>query len=274
MHYLHHRSIAFLGMLIFTCAIPAMAQSPEQLSEEQMSDFLLHAKVIAAKRSSKGITGTHRLTLQDGTIVHDASFQSIDEFEAFKKFDNGRTEMNFRDCYKYNIAAYEVAKLLDIGDMMPVTVERKWEGRKGSLSWWLSAKMDEGQRREKHIEPPDPEFWAKQVHKMRVFSQLVYDTDRNNPGNQLISADWHLWMIDFSRAFRLFHDLEDQSGLTRCDRRLFQKLGQLERTELKRNTKNLLTNLEIDGIMARRDKIVAHFKELIAQKGEAAVLYD
>jgi len=36
---------------------------------------------------------------------------------------------------------------------------------------------------------------------MRVFSQLVYDTDRNL-GNVLISEDWHLWMIDFTRAFR------------------------------------------------------------------------
>ena len=28
-------------------------------------------------------------------------------------------------------------------DMLPVYVERKWEGKTGSLSWWLPVKMDE-----------------------------------------------------------------------------------------------------------------------------------
>ena len=38
------------------------------------------------------------------------------------------TELNFVDSYKYNIAAYRLAELLGIDDMLPVYVERKWEG--------------------------------------------------------------------------------------------------------------------------------------------------
>ena len=30
--------------------------------------------------------------------------------------------------------------------MLPVTVERKWGGNWGALSWWLPVKMDEVQR--------------------------------------------------------------------------------------------------------------------------------
>ena len=38
------------------------------------------------------------------------------------------TELNFVDSYKYNIAAYQLAELLGLDDMVPVYVERKWKG--------------------------------------------------------------------------------------------------------------------------------------------------
>jgi hypothetical protein len=273
MHYLRYKSITFIGMLVLICAVPINAQVPEKLTEEQMRNFLLNAKVVSSKQIGKGVTRPYRLTLNDGNMTHDGSFQSIDERKTSMQFDNGKTEINFRDSYKYNIAAYELAKMLGLGDMMPVTVERKWQGKIGSLSWWLQAKMDEGQRMDKHIQPPDPEAWNRQMQRMMLFAQLVYDTDRNR-GNVLISADWHLWMIDFSRAFRLFATLENPKVLTRCDRQLLQRLRQLDATELKRKTNNLLNDMEIKGVMARRDKIVSYFESLIANKGETAVLYD
>jgi len=267
------RLMALIGMIALLHAVPLNAQNPEKLTEEQMRDFLLNAKVVNSRQLGKGVTRPYRLTLSNGTIVHDAGFQSIDERRTIKQFDNGRTEMNFRDSYKYNIAAFELAKLVGLGNMMPVTVERTWQGQAGALSWWLPVKMDEGQRVEKHINPPDVEAWNKQMHKMRVFAQLVYDTDRNN-GNVLVSEDWHLWMIDFSRAFRLYTTLENPKNLIRCDRQLLQKLRQLDAAELTRKTKNWLNEIEIKGIMARRDKIVALFENLISKKGEKEVLYD
>ena len=269
----YRKPTASIILAALVCALSLHAQNRENLTEEEMRNFLLHAKVVGSRQSGKGITSPYRLTLSDGRLTHDASFQSIDESRPYKKFNTGRTEINFRDSYKYNIAAYELAKLLGLGDMMPVTVERKWKGNAGSLSWWLSAKMDEETRVAKGIRPPDAEAWNKQMHKMRVFSQLVYDTDRNL-GNVLISEDWHLWMIDFSRAFRLYTTLENPKNLVRCDRLLLQKLRQLDSAELRQKTKNWLNQLEIKGVMERRDKIVALFENLIAQKGEEAVLYD
>jgi hypothetical protein len=269
----HFKSTASIALAALLCILSLNAQNREDLTEEEMRNFLLHAKVVGSRQSGKGITSPYRLTLSDGRLTHDASLQSIDESRTYKKFNTGRTEINFRDSYKYNIAAYELAKLLGLGDMMPVTVERKWNGKTSSLSWWLPVKMDEETRIAKGIRPPDAEAWNQQMHRMRVFSQLVYDTDRNL-GNVLISEDWHLWMIDFSRAFRLFTTLEGPQNLVRCDRRLLQKLRQLDSAELHQKTKNWLSQLEIKGVMARRDKIVKLFEDLIAQKGEDAVLYD
>jgi hypothetical protein len=43
--------------------------------------------------------------------------------------------------------------------------------------------------------------------------------------------------------------------------------------ELASRTKGFLTQDEVHAVMARRDKIVKHFQELIAEKGENEILY-
>jgi hypothetical protein len=251
----------------------ASARNPETLSADETRAFLLNAKVVKVKDAPKGITGVKRLTLSDGKLTHDASFQPIDESKPKWDSNTGQSELNFRDSYKFNIAAFELSKLLGLGDMMPETVERKWQGKKGSLSWWLPVMMDEEQRLKKKIRAPDPEAWNRQMYKMRVFSQLVYDTDRNL-GNVLISESWHLWMIDFTRAFRAHHTLQEPKDLVKCDRQLLEKLRRLTVSEVEQVTKKWLTSLEIKGLMARREKIVALFDKLVAEKGENEVLYD
>jgi len=153
-----------------------------------------------------------------------------------------------------------------------VTVERKWNGKKGSLSWWIDSTMNERERIEKNISVPDADAWAKQMHRLRVFYQLVYDKDRNAT-NVLIDKNWKIYMIDFSRAFRLHKELPKQEDLVVCSRPLLEKLRQLDPDEVKRALKSYLDKGQIEALMARRDKIVAHFDELINQKGENAVLY-
>ena len=184
----------------------------------------------------------------------------------------GRTEFNFVDSYKYDIAAYTLAELLGLDDMLPVTVERKWGGNSGALSWWLPVKMDEVQRHKQKMTAPDGDAWNNQMYKIRVFDQLIYDTDANLT-NVLIGPDWKIWRIDFTRAFRLYKDLRDPKDLVRCDRNLLEKLKALDGNELSEKTKNYLTKDEVKAVMARRDKIVAYFQKLISQKGETEVLY-
>jgi hypothetical protein len=266
-----------LILLVWTvgliCAFSASGQDPQKLTEEEIREFLLKGEIIEGRPAPKGVTSPSRLTLKYKNMTHDAGFQKIDEFKPYMQFGDGTSETNFQDSYKYDIAAYELSKLLGLDDMMPVTVERKYRGDPGACSWWLSVKMDEKQRTEKHIEIPDPDAWNKQLRKMTVFGNLVYDMDRNQT-NVLITEDWHLYMIDFSRAFRLYTTLKNPKSLVQCDRKLLQKLRQLDAAEVTAKTKNWLSKQEIKGLMARRDKIVAIFDDLIVKKGENAVLYD
>ena len=185
---------------------------------------------------------------------------------------DGRTEINFRDSYHSNIAAYEVAKLLGLSSMIPVTVERKWEGKKGSLTWWLDSKMDEAERVAKKIRPPDVEAYNRQFDTMMVFSELICDVDRNRT-NVLIGPNWELYMIDFSRAFRLHNVVANEKNLMRCSRQFLETLRQLDAAEVARVTKDHLDKGQIKALMARRDKIVAYFEQQIAQKGESEILF-
>ena len=250
-----------------------IAADESKLSKDQIKQFLLTAEVVAStQRGIKGLTHTWRLTLSDGTVTHDASFQPVDEHKTENQFSNGRIERMFVDSYKYNIAAYALAELLGVDDMLPVYVERKWKGDAGSLSWWLPVQMDEEDRLKRKIEAPDPDAWNNQMYRIRVFDELVYDTDPNLTNVQ-IGNDWKIYRVDFSRAFRRDKNLRNPKNLVRCDRRLLEKLKALDGNELQEKTKRYLNREEFQGVMARRDKIVAYFQKLIAEKGEHEVLY-
>jgi len=258
-----------LAFLLLAGALPA--QEPA-MTPEEMANFLLKAEVINSRHTSKGVTSPYRLTMRLGNVTHDAHFQPIDEARPTREFNDGSVELNFRDSYKYNIAAYELSKLLGLDHMMPVTVFRKWSGMSGSLAWWLPVKMDEADRKRKNLEPPDKEAWGQQMYRKRVFAELVYDSDPNLT-NVLIGEDWKIYMIDFTRAFRLRGELPSPKDLERCDRNLLEKLRQLDAKRLAASTKGYLTNAEVKAVMQRRDKIVAHFEQLIKDQGEGKVLY-
>ena len=101
-------SRALLGAALVGLAAAGSLVAAEELrlTEEQKRRFLLSAKVIRSRRIGRGVTNPWRLTLTDGTLTHDAAFQSIDETKTSMQFFGGHRELNFRDSYHFNIAAY------------------------------------------------------------------------------------------------------------------------------------------------------------------------
>jgi len=265
------RKLVVVALVCLVCSCVAQAADETALTKEQIETFLTTAKIVGSKQAGKGITGSWRLTLSDGTTTHDAAFQPINDTKPTMQLASG-TELGFVDSYRYNIAAFRLAEMLGLDDIVPVYVERKWKGDSGSLSWWLPVKMDEKERVAQKIAVPDPDKWNNQMYKVRVLDQLVYDSDPNLT-NVLITQDWKIWRIDFTRAFRLHKELRGISDLARCDRQLFAKLKTLNQDELLEKTKHYLNKDEVKALMVRRDKIVEQFQKLIAEKGENEVLY-
>ena len=61
--------------------------------------------------------------------------------------------------------------------------------------------------------------------------------------------------------------------VTRCDRQLLEKIRTLKKEDLAAATKPFIGGSEVDAFMARRDVLVAMIDKLVAEKGEAQVLY-
>jgi hypothetical protein len=247
------------------------AAVPTSLSRPEMEQFLLKAKVVEQKELGMGITNSKRAVLDDGKLRHNAHIQTVDISKTSFQTNQG-TELNFRDSYKFNMAAYELDKLLEL-NMVPVSVERK-VGSLAAVTWWVDdTLMTELDRKKKKMEPPDQHYWNQQMYVCRVFDQLIYNTDRNL-GNLVITKDWNIWMIDHTRAFRILKGLKSPKDLVQCDRKLLGKLRELNKDVLTKELGHYLIPSEIEGLLARRDKIVKFFDDQIAQKGEGAVLFD
>ena len=260
----------WVSLTVAGAQAPAVPPAPT-LSCAEMETFLKTAKMGPRKGISTGITLPSRAPLDDGKLRHDAAIQTVDVTKTMHQTRRG-TELNFRDTWQFNVAGYELAKMLEL-NMVPPYVERKVSGLPASVSWWVSDAMMERDRFQKKIAPPDREKWFQETHAAKVFHELIANSD-SNMTNMLITKDWRVWMIDFSRAFRPAKALQDPKELTKIDRKLLANLRRLSGDELQQRLGRWLHKPEIESVLARRDLIVRLFDNEVATKGEAAVLYD
>jgi hypothetical protein len=239
--------------------------SPVRLSDSDIETFLLKAKVVRTKGAGKGITGSLRATLTDGTLTHDAHIQTIDESKREFKGTQG-TELNFRDSWSFNVAAYRISRMLNF-ELVPVSVARRWKTNEAAYTWWVDdVKMDEADRLKNKLQPPEPTIWNERMQLVRLFDQLIANVDRNL-GNLVITHDWTLWAIDHTRAFRTQPHLKTPGNIARCERGMFERLKKLDRDSLRREVGRYLQSWEIDALLKRRDAIVA----IIEGRGEAGL---
>ena len=246
--------------------VPAQETATAALpSDSEIEQFLRTAKVLKTRGTSKGITGSLRATLSDGTRTHDAQIQMIDEHKP--TFDaGGATEFNFRDSWEYNVAAYRLDRMIGM-NLIPVSIARRFETKQAAFTWWIDdVMMDEGARLKGNIQPPRPQEWNEYMQMVRVFDQLIYNVDRN-VGNLLIDKNWRAWAIDHTRAFRTHTTLKNPAQVTRCDRQMLASMKALTKLSLKKELGDYLNDAEIAGILARRDLIV----DIIDKAGPAAV---
>jgi hypothetical protein len=236
-----------------------------------MSNFLLKGEIGRMRSAGAGVTDSKRATLTYGTLTHDAHIQTVDEaktiFQAGKK-----SETNFKDTYRFNVAAYRLSTL--VGLRVPVSVERKVNGAMAAVTWWVDdvAMDEEGRNKQKAPLGPNPVRTTQQLSVMRAWDELIENKDRNQ-GNILWTKDWTMWLIDHTRAFRLNHKLTSPDRLTRIDRDMFTRLRGLTRESIEKAVGDSLKKDELAALVARREALVKHFEERIARAGEANVFF-
>ena len=247
--------------------VAAPAAKPVLPSDAEIEQFLLKGRLGKTRGAGKGITGSLRGTMTYENLTHDVHIQIIDETKREFRSAQG-TEFNFRDFWGFNIAGYKIDRLLGLG-LVPVSVERRFRSSLAAYTWWVDdVLMDEQARYNKKISPPaeNLERWNQQMQLLRLFDQLIANTDRNL-GNLIITNEWTIWAIDHTRAFRTHATLKTPGNVTRCDREVLARLKQLDKPTVSKAVGSNLQSFEIESLLKRRDAIVA----IIEQKGESGL---
>jgi hypothetical protein len=258
-------------------AAPPPTQAPAletaaQFQGAAAEDFLKRAKVVKVRDLGSGVTLPMKVTLELDGVERFAVFKTIDERRAgLTQLGGAPPEVDFQDSWQTELPAYIVDVIVGLG-MVPATIERRINGRVGSLQWFVSTKMPEIERVQQSIEPPDKEAWDREVLKMRLFDQLIYNVDRH-ANNILITEDFHLRLIDHSRSFRSQKTLRNPEQLPRFSRALLEGLQRLTYEDLRAKTRKYLMDSQIRTVLDRRDAILELARRLTTERGEAAVIY-
>ena len=239
-------------------------------SREATEQFLLTARIVKVKDLGTGVTRPRKVALDDGKLQHNAIFKDIDERKMGVTFVEGKPEYDFKDSWKFEVAAYELDKLLGL-NTVPVTVEREVDGKQGSLQIWIDDCMSDGDRRKKKLDSPDKTAWNCQLHRINLFDNLIFNIDRN-VGNLLISPEWKIYMIDHTRAFKTTPELRKPQDLVAFSASLIAALGKLDNETASARCGKYLTSAEIGSLLKRRDLILKRYRTLRAEKG-VKILY-
>lgn len=240
---------------------------------EDLREFMQTARILQTEPVGVGVTQPRKLLLEkDGIRLH-AHFQSYDVARNRVRVTSGEVELNFRDSYKFNIAAYELSRLLGM-ENVPPSFPRTVRGEPGAITVWIEDVFSERSRQRDRISPPRPRHWSRQMVSMWIFDELIGNVDRNL-GNILIDHDWRIWLIDHTRAFRLWKRLE-YSGhqISSCERQLWQALLAVTDEEIRKVLKPWLETSEIKAVLARKQLLIDHIEALIDEKGGEVAIFE
>jgi hypothetical protein len=238
--------------------------------DAQLEEFLRTARVVESKPVGSGITRPEKLLLEkDGVRAH-AIFRYVDMEQQEVRLKE-YSERFFRDSYLFECAAHALGRLFGL-DGVPPVVRRTVRRRPGAVQIWVEQAFTETQRLTEQRPAPDPTCFDEQMQVLRVWDTLVDNIDRN-AGNILIDGRWKVWMIDHTRAFRRDRELRRPELIRRLPRRLWERLRSVPDEEVRERLRPYLRGNEIEALLARREKLVAHVEQMIAERGEEVVLY-
>lgn len=173
----------------------------------------------------------------------------------------------FWESYKSEIAAYELDRMLGL-DMVPPNVERTIRGNRGAVVMWVEGVK--GWDQKNPVVPRDSFSWTRQIVRMKMFDQLIANIDRN-AGNLLYDSDYHIVLIDHSRAFTSLTDIRRMSAPTRIDAELWEKMEALTLPDLQAAMGKWLGRSELQSVLRRRDRMKNEIDKMVKERGERAV---
>jgi hypothetical protein len=272
----------FLMVLVFAFAFGFALQGYGQFTEEEATekekweDFLKTAEIVDKNQpfsDREAVTKPWVLTLEKDGITK----------RALWKNPEGRMR-GFVENWKWEIAAYLMDKHLGL-NMVPPTVEKRFQNNRGSCQLWVDAKMSLKDKYEQNIKTPSYKVfpWNRALYLQRAFDNLIANEDRHQ-NQYLITEDWRMILIDHSRSFRtsgkfakrLIYDEKYKEGprlMKQLPRAFVENLKGLTAESIKSVVGEYLTDKEIEFVLLRKDLILKWLDKQIQKEGEDKVLY-
>jgi len=269
----------FFAIIVLGFLFQSLAQfTPEEIAaREKWEEFLKTAEIIEKEQpfsKREAVTEPWVLTLEKDGITNKALWKNP---EGLMK--------GFTENWKWEIAAYRLDKYLGL-NMVPPTVERRFQENRGSCQLWIEAEMSLKDKVENKIKTPSYKIFPlnRAYYIQRAFDNLIANEDRHQ--NQfLFTKDWRMILIDHSRTFRtskkftkkLIYDEKYKEGPTfimkELPRAFVEKLKNLNAEVIKDIVGEYLTDKEIEALLIRRDLILKWLDKHIKKLGEDKVLY-
>jgi len=268
--------LAVLGLGIGS-GLFAQLTAAEQADYDKWEDFLRTAKVVAQEQlaGDKAVTNPWVLTLEKDGVEHKAVWKNV----------MGERIRGYKETWKGEIAAYRLSRHLGL-HMVPATVEREFQGDRGSCQIWVDSWNNMETILKKKLSPPGIKslYFTRGLCLQRAFDNLISNEDRHQR-NYLVMDDWRMILIDHSRSFRttkkfttkLIYDENFKEGpqfiMATLPRAFVEALKALTPETVRTVVAEYLTDEELAATMARRDLIIAWLDKRIAELGEERVLY-
>jgi hypothetical protein len=274
-------AVPVMGVLLAAAVPPAVRAQflPEQIAQRPAhEEFLRTAEIVRSEEIGEGVTKPYKLYLRKDGL----------ELKAAWKNPKG-LQQGYLEGWQYEIAAYRLDKLLGL-NMIPVAVEREFQGKKGALVLWAENKYSLLKIMENGIRIPDEakDHTEKMKWLARAWDCLIANEDRTQQ-NILYTEDWRVIIFDHSRAFRSQGEFAKKlmfgrdgikkgaNGDPFLFRRLplwfVDKIKTLTYENIQEAVGPTLTDREIKAILVRRDLLIKEIDLMVREQGQAAVLY-
>ncbi len=214
---------------------------------EAMESYLRTAGVVRIDRDMDlGTTDPWIVFLDDGKKQAKAMF----------KYAPRCRPQGLINCYKYEIAAYELSKLLKL-PIVPPVVERNVDGTPGALQIFVEGCIPLSDFKE--LDLVDVHLFHRGMLEVLVFDNLTYWSTGNDDINEDILVhpeDGRVCRVDFSKAFAPEHQLPEQREVVNCPEPLYRSLAALDPAMVRERLADFLNEEEIEAVLIRRQLLL------------------
>jgi hypothetical protein len=211
---------------------------PAGMDDDALESFLAAAEIVGAEPLSRDGAAPLLLSLQQGGTTLRAVFRA------------GRGKG-----WKRELAAYRLDRLIGL-DMIPATVERQHDGRRGALQFRIedSESLEELEKRQARASGWCP--LDAQYNLAGVFDALIDNTARTAASIRFSPDEWLVRLTQHGEAFSQSRRLDSRARTLQVPEELARRLAALSQRELVAELGKWLDRREIDALLARRDQLV------------------